>query len=912
MVHGTCLRILGDSHEAEDVAQECFMELATKAGTVTRSLPGWLHAAATSRSLGTIRSSAKRRKREEEVMLNEGENTAPTWEAVAPVVDQALDQLPEDLRNPLVLHYLQGKDQTEVAEKLGISQSTVSRRLETGVDELRKKLQTAGIVASVAILANLLTAHAATAAPAALVAVLGKMAMAGVGKVGGTASTAATAAHASTGILGTTAGKLGVVVIAGAIVIIGVVVHMQASKSAPTPPPSPATVTQSHAATEPLATATTTRRLPHAMPSKGKTLLPSGNEIKKGTDAPLLQIEPTGTCFNVKGRLVDAQGQPATNGVFIVATTIRYHRVEDVVLRTAPNDDGTFSIDFPRNEISNVRITFHDSEGTVLGGFAYVYVDTDFGTLTLRKDCALAGTVLAPGSMAVKEVPINVFLRVYTNDSNFDMKVATVASDAEGRFSVENLGPGNYTLIAKKDDLFVKNDVRLVPGENHLDLAMNPGATITGTITREDGKPLGNVDVTAKADKTFKTSSDEAGRYSFTGLPNAARYYVKAECEGYVAVDGGKSVPLSAGLIATQDIKMAQSACVVLEITNSADYSVMPAIASVGITPPHARDAVSYTSWMRQDCPVVDSHVRVHLLPGKYRLQIEDDTFASTAVDVDVTAGEVITQQVFLVQAFEIDARVMDSDGDFLYNQSVTATYLGPCEGEGLPHVPRPKHNSYEYNNHTDDQGIFFIRELQCGRYKVEVACGPEERSNPVIINITSSTNLALCFDPMFRWVYDRDGALGKKDDSVLPTLLPGAVGTPLPLGAPPPTLSTAEQSNEMFRVQILALKRMKECLLPGRNGVRFKTKKGFDIMAVYYKSAWFLDSEELRDEDGNKCVYGMTENGEGAKILDSGVMLFAIPENKKAKEFRSAFPDGRTSIVDVSSLDHGGRESGR
>jgi DNA-directed RNA polymerase specialized sigma24 family protein len=80
IVHGTCLRILGNAHDAEDVAQECFMDLAMKAGTVTGSLPGWLHAAATSRSIDKIRSSARRRKREEASMSSEGGTaTEPTW-----------------------------------------------------------------------------------------------------------------------------------------------------------------------------------------------------------------------------------------------------------------------------------------------------------------------------------------------------------------------------------------------------------------------------------------------------------------------------------------------------------------------------------------------------------------------------------------------------------------------------------------------------------------------------------------------------------------------------------------------------------------------------------------------------------------------------------------------------------------
>jgi hypothetical protein len=40
-----------------------------------------------------------------------------------------LEELPEDLRVPLILHYLQGRDQAAVAEKLGVSKW---RRFEAG------------------------------------------------------------------------------------------------------------------------------------------------------------------------------------------------------------------------------------------------------------------------------------------------------------------------------------------------------------------------------------------------------------------------------------------------------------------------------------------------------------------------------------------------------------------------------------------------------------------------------------------------------------------------------------------------------------------------------------------------------------------------------------------------------------
>ena len=52
-----------------------------------------------------------------------------TWQELRPVLDEELDQLPEKYRTPLVLSYLQGLTNQEVAIKLCISKRTVDTHL---------------------------------------------------------------------------------------------------------------------------------------------------------------------------------------------------------------------------------------------------------------------------------------------------------------------------------------------------------------------------------------------------------------------------------------------------------------------------------------------------------------------------------------------------------------------------------------------------------------------------------------------------------------------------------------------------------------------------------------------------------------------------------------------------------------
>jgi RNA polymerase sigma factor (sigma-70 family) len=225
MVYGTCLRITRNAHDAEDVAQESFLELARRAGAVQNPGP-WLYGVAAHKARNVVRDAVTRNRHEEQVMPESPEE--PTWEVLSPHIDLAIAELPEELRDVVVQHFLRGQTQAQVAEVLGVNQSTVSRRVDQAVLALREKLRKRGVVASVAVLGALLTQNASGAAvPASLTAALGKMAVAGVGKAG-----AGVAVGTGNGVLGTVGGKLAVI---GAAVAVAVGVGVVATQSGAKP-----------------------------------------------------------------------------------------------------------------------------------------------------------------------------------------------------------------------------------------------------------------------------------------------------------------------------------------------------------------------------------------------------------------------------------------------------------------------------------------------------------------------------------------------------------------------------------------------------------------------------------------------------------------------------------------------------
>src|SRR5437762_2300966 len=105
MVYTTAWRILQDKALAADAVQETFFQLAQNAEKVTGCLGGWLHRVATRRAVDLIRQNVSRRNREQSYALD-ADGRTNAWSDVEPAVDEALEELPENLRQVLLLHFL--------------------------------------------------------------------------------------------------------------------------------------------------------------------------------------------------------------------------------------------------------------------------------------------------------------------------------------------------------------------------------------------------------------------------------------------------------------------------------------------------------------------------------------------------------------------------------------------------------------------------------------------------------------------------------------------------------------------------------------------------------------------------------------------------------------------------------------
>ena len=126
----------------------------------------------------------------------------------------------DETRQILVEHFFHAKTMSDIAVARDVSQPTVSRRVEAGLERLRDKLRTRGIFVAGAALSGLLVENAAQAAPAGVLAELGKMAM--VGGVSSAAAVGAAGAGTAKAIaVSVVTGAKAKVIVAAAVVIAG-------------------------------------------------------------------------------------------------------------------------------------------------------------------------------------------------------------------------------------------------------------------------------------------------------------------------------------------------------------------------------------------------------------------------------------------------------------------------------------------------------------------------------------------------------------------------------------------------------------------------------------------------------------------------------------------------------------------
>jgi RNA polymerase sigma factor (sigma-70 family) len=560
MVLGVCHSVLHNLHDAEDAFQAAFLVLARKAASIHRreAVSSWLHRVAYHLAVKARANAARRR------VLEKRATAMPSADPVldlslrelCEMLNEELQQLPEEYRAPLVLCCLEEKSLDEAARLLGWTRWTVKGRLQRGRERLRRRLRRRGLELSAGLFATVLSTSVAPGkVPAPLAASTVKAAVllaAGKEPVAGVISAKVTALiQGATTTMFYSNGKIATVLLLATLVAataFGVIRHQASAASQPAP-----------------------EQIQAAKPQdKGDGPAPDSRPSPEAEES-----------VKVRGRVLGPDGKAVSGAKLYLGYASPKERTYPV--RATSGDDGRFkfTLEKPRSD-DPPRLVMAVADGH---GCDWVKMGTATEELTLRlvKDVPISGRILDPDGKPVVGAQLTVLsvsaakgddLRGYleaVRKGNGRQYVfakgwmgvlpghtPVLTTGADGRFRLAGVGRERVVRLHLEGPAIATADlevmtraadtVRLSPGGggggaggggvgpraaemighihgasfDYLAFASRP---LRGVVRdKATGKPLAGVSVEVVYNRWCKTVTDKEGRYELRGVAKWPRY----------------------------------------------------------------------------------------------------------------------------------------------------------------------------------------------------------------------------------------------------------------------------------------------------------------------------------------------------------------------------------------------------
>jgi RNA polymerase sigma factor (sigma-70 family) len=507
LVYSTALRLVEeDSHRAEDVSQMVFVRLAQKARSLPGnvSLGGWLHRDTCHVAATLMRGERRRQVRERlAVEMNALEDDSHL-DSVLPVLDEAIDQLPDQDREAIILRFFEQQNFRALAEAVGGTEDAARMRVNRALDKLHGLLKSRGVALSIAGLATLLGAKAVAAAP--------------VGLAASVVSGAAGSLAGTTGSVLAKGWKLFLMPAAALLLTIGIGTQLVNRVARKANEPSPIK-------TAAITTAPDVGQL-SALPTNPSpatsTTAPTGmrfQAVEAGTELPLAGAKVHIAYFRDGGEgksvemQTDAHGSAQIEFMQPPYTAVNFFvaAAGHVPLVTSWREG-----DMPTNYVMRLPL------GTAVGG---TIVDQAQQPIA---DASIEFSV--PGGMdrARKE--------------NIQYYNAGQKTDANGRW-FSDMMPADYekmgVFVTHPDFAVLSTQMVInVRSSTESRLAMKPGTLVAGIVTDTAGKPVAGAKVSEihnRGDLQRSTATDAAGRFVFPHM-NDGDLDLSVQAQGFAAV----------------------------------------------------------------------------------------------------------------------------------------------------------------------------------------------------------------------------------------------------------------------------------------------------------------------------------------------------------------------------------------
>jgi RNA polymerase sigma factor (sigma-70 family) len=700
LVFNTCSRVLRDAAHAEEVTQECFIELLESRATNLRSVGGWLHTLAVSRALDRLRAEGRLKRRESRYAETSKKTVEPTWNELADIVDEAIRELPEDLRDVIVVRFLRGKTYQEAAAELGLATSTVQLRIAKGIDQLRQILKNRGLTISSATLATLLEFNPVHALPVAVTTKLGHVALSGLLRPTNKISVMGIKASIATKFL----------VVATAIFILtsaATWVTNSSRKLQFVEEPSPNTLDAEDIR---LSKLVNSDQAPASTLVQGETRIESGHSL------------PTNRIASVEGTVKDSDGNPLADWQVRTAHFDRTANSSGANPKVTPAktaSNGVFRLEIP--EPGQYRLEARDALGH-RAPLSIPYVEIRDGESITGVDFiwkitpAIKGWITDPDCEPIVEATV----QASTTDHDGKRVRLRVKSDAHGFFIVTDLPDSEnqlYNLTVQHED-FLPSGLWQVPINEEQMVALVPCPMLAGRVidarTRE---PIRRFKVAATA------RSDEEPENSYDVLLDITKWSTDLEGRFNTKADGINKIVLAVSAdeyrstivfindlgpgesVAGIEVALKPSAPIEGIVVNESNDPVDAAIVHFGYMPPDGYDSTDAKT-------STDNQGRFFLKRTPLKptvIAVKKDNYAFIWIPFAPDAPRDLPMRIVLSQGGSVE-------GNFRLNGSRFQPFAGAIPSIA---VETPDGTTYA-SVATDPDGHFLIPRLFAGEHTLK------------------------------------------------------------------------------------------------------------------------------------------------------------------------------------------------